>query len=167
MPSVLLTGETHVGKSTLIRRVLARHPEWRVGGFVTLCRGDGVYILPAEASARFFAPSNRVGRRQRPCFSAFPAVFDAVGAPLLQTAQGDLVLMDELGFMESDAPLFQQAVLDVLSSPVSVLGVVKPARTPFLDRVRACPNCAIFQVAPDNRDQLPDAVDACLSALMK
>lgn len=56
----------------------------------------------------------------------FPEVFDRVGKRLAEDTSGcHLILMDELGFMENEAELFQEAVIETLKSGVPVLGVVK------------------------------------------
>ena len=41
---ILLTGEVQVGKSTIIRKVTERHPDWKIGGFVTVKAPKGAQI---------------------------------------------------------------------------------------------------------------------------
>lgn len=69
------------------------------------------------------------------------------------------MLMDELGFMENEAELFQEAVIETLKSGVPVLGVVKKKSSPFLDRVRALAGVRIIEVTEENRDSLAAAVE--------
>ncbi len=166
----LLTGERQVGKTTIIRTLLARRPEWRLGGFMTDTRyhdenidpdaTGGVYIHPAwqRAEQRRFTRDNLVGiRGNMTWFTGVTEAFDSYGAQLLRdTEDCTVVLMDELGFMEREAMVFQEAVLRELERDSTVLGVVKPKETPFLDRVRGVPQTVVLEVNEDNRDEIPE-----------
>lgn len=121
---LLICGERGVGKSTLIRRLL-EHSTREVGGFVTK-------RLPVADENGFFSdlppiPHRRVRGERRnetanlvgTCDSRssirHPEVFDGLGAQLIKSApSGGIILMDELGFLENDARVFQSAVLCAL-----------------------------------------------------
>lgn len=51
--------------------------------------------------------------------------------------------MDELGFLENDAKVFQSAVLCALDGDTPVLAAVKPKDTPFLRAVRGHENAEL------------------------
>ena len=63
----------------------------------------------------------------------------------------DLILMDELGFLEADAPRFRASVLSVLTGPKPVLGVVRQG----LGAWRDAPLGEIWTVSESNRDAVP------------
>jgi nucleoside-triphosphatase THEP1 len=63
--------------------------------------------------------------------------------------------MDELGFIESAASAFQNAVFAVLDGSVPVLGVIRKGSTPFLEKVKAHGNVSVVEVDTANRDKLP------------
>lgn len=155
---LFLTGERQVGKSTLVDKILGRSG-LPAGGFRTLGANyaeDGssdVCIRGAGEDAGI----HRVARRGGPGggYTAFPDVFDRIGAELLCPGQACRILvMDELGFMEAEAHAFQRAVLDRLDGEIPVLGVIKPRATPFLDRVRAHPKVQVEEVTEANRNDL-------------
>lgn len=166
MTHLFLTGDIQVGKSTLLNRLLARHPDWRVGGFRTVTRyGDiknaigGVYLLPVNGAWERYDADNRIGIRWGSTsahpFDSFPNVFETVGVSLLECTDGyNVIWMDELGKMETHAPTFCRRVLDILDGPIPVWGVVKPLSTPLLDAVRNHPRTELVAVTPDNRDTL-------------
>lgn len=39
--NILLTGEIQTGKSTVIRKVTEKHPDWKIGGFITVKAPEG------------------------------------------------------------------------------------------------------------------------------
>lgn len=157
----LIVGERGVGKSTLINRVLSACG-CPVFGFETKKedslaeekRGSPVYIYEAWRE-RCRTPDNLVGWCNAHRFDASAAVFERF-APRLRrpVPQGGIVLLDELGFMESQAADFCAAVLELLDGSVPVIAAVKTKDTPFLQAVRAHPNAKCFYITEKNRDEL-------------
>lgn len=158
---IFLTGAKGVGKSTLVRRLLAEG-SWRLGGFFTVKHEGKVYLLqPGESPC----PDNFL-------FScgedAAPTRFDILGCEAL-SVPCDVILMDELGPHESDAPAFQAAVFRALNGDTPVLGVLQKADSPFLRQIAAHPQVQLVEVTADNREELaktvhlsrPDTVQSC------
>lgn len=150
---LFLTGQPQVGKSTLLRRYLAEK-NCRIGGFRTIW-GDSthtaLHLLPASGGV--CCTENCIAVRAGETLAARSEVFDRLGPALLRVPC-DLLVMDELGFLEKDAFGFQKAVLSALDGHVPVLGVIKPRRTPFLDAVRSHAYVRIIEVNEENRDLL-------------
>lgn len=174
MSAILITGNIQTGKSTLVFRVLQQHPEWRIGGFrtVSVPAADGwmtLHLLPGDPEIGVCSKKNQVGKRNpvAHCREAIPAAFDRLCEKVFDTADVDLLLMDELGGMEEDAEVFKHAVLQTLRGPVPVLGVIKPKDTPFLNDVRSCPGVELIRLDEQNRDKLVSEVEQKLAALMR
>ncbi len=142
--NIFLTGRIQVGKSTLINKILAKF--WGAfSGFRTLPYYDeynqlnGFYLetLPQSLMLKELP---FIGRRfEDNRWVGFPSVFEKLGTAILNEClimKPDLFVMDELGFFESDALQFQGKVLEVLDSPIPVLGVLKQADVPFLNNIR-------------------------------
>lgn len=158
---IFLTGRTQIGKSTLIRKYL------KAKGLIP-CGFATLWGSPAENGGRrlYMHPYGKIGenneenllaRFQPESTSAqrYPAVFDTLGTALLTPCEGaDLLIMDELGFLESDSPIFQSAVLSALDGPLPVFGVIKPHSKPFLDAVRSHPKVRVVEVTPETRDDI-------------
>ena len=166
---VLITGPRGVGKSTLVRRVLAEL-NTPVFGFETKkepaladpARGTPVYIYEAGAPRRR-TEENLVGYCENRRAAAVKESFDRWAARLrAPVPEGHLVLMDELGFLESSSPDFCAAVLERLDGNVPVLATVKDKNTPFLEAVRAHPRGKCFFITEENRDALFEEVLAFL-----
>lgn len=124
MVNVFLTGEIQVGKSTIINKFIKANSHLKIGGFKTISYYDNkVYIMGVNDSV--FKIDNCVGDKSTR--QGFFNKFDTLGVELLSDfTKYDLIIMDEIGFMESKASKFRQAIMDVLKSEVDVLGVVKP-----------------------------------------
>lgn len=161
---ILITGSVGVGKSTLIRRLLSCLDR-PVYGFETVRteRPDGwsFYMFPAllPAGKRVFSDRNLIGRRDERAVGR-AEVFDTLGVELIRAAKPDgILLMDELGFLESEATAFQNAVLEALHGTVPVIAVVKKRDgVAFLDAVRACPQTVLYTVTTKNRTFLADEI---------
>jgi nucleoside-triphosphatase THEP1 len=161
---ILLTGERGIGKSTIIHRycgMLGFVP----GGFLTLPRnpsedgGDSIYIMPyTRAGDSEDAWEVAVRRGNAAGVVAYPEVFDRKGVEILKKSKGAaLIVLDELGFMENKALLFQAEVLEILDGDTPVLGVVKSAMvkktdTAFLNAVRTHPAVKVIEVTAANRE---------------
>lgn len=173
MRPILIVGARDVGKTTLIRRLLSENSR-PVRGFYTEKRltdppgTHSTYLYPAWLSPeeRTIAPSNLVGRWDGQQMQPFPQVFDTLGVACLRDVPADaLVVMDELGFLESQAPRFTQAVLDTLNGPAQVIAAVKDRPdVPFLQAVLAHPQALVFRLTPDHRQSVFQQIRALLSS---
>ncbi|MGQ9477124.1 MAG: nucleoside-triphosphatase [Candidatus Bipolaricaulia bacterium] len=156
---ILLTGRVGVGKTTALNRTLALlgiEP----GGFRTerywlISEGLQGYRIVDLASGRAALIGKVLASgRVIPC----PQGFEEVGVEALQRAlerEFELIVMDELGFLELGAPRFQGEVFAALRSSKPVLGAIKPIHNPFLDAIRALPGLKVIEVQEESRDRLP------------
>ena len=152
---LLFCGPRGAGKSTLIRRLIPHNTA--VYGFETFFAENGtgrLYIRPPFVRNTPLTEENCVGRRgsQPGTATGFPPAFDRYGAALLRDIPaGATVVMDELGFLEGDAPVFLQQVETILTGPYHVLGAVKPLDLPHLRRFRTLPEVTVLTLTEDNR----------------
>lgn len=158
---LIIRGARGAGKSTLIHRLLELHLHEPLYGFLTqkeepneqgLCP---VYIHPANTASRVFTDSNLIGLCSQSSARAIPESFEGYGLSLLEKIpDGALIVMDELGFMESAAPKFCARVLELLNSRCRVIAAVKDRRSPFLEAVGQHPQAKIVNINPENRELL-------------
>lgn len=154
----LIVGPPGVGKSTLIQKLLQRLDR-PVYGFYTqkeLPEASGeasVYIHDPNRS-RTYTIGNRVGVCSDAGAKGFPDAFNRAAGLLRNIPKGSVIVMDELGVMESAAAEFCQAVLAVLDGDMPVIAAVKPKETPFLQKVCSHPQAHIYPINETNRDDL-------------
>lgn len=147
---LFLTGPKGVGKSTLIRGLLAEE-SGPLGGFFTVKHEGGVYLLPA-AQERAFTSENFLFRCGH---GGDPARFDDLGcAALADTAGCRLLVMDELGPHEAEAKQFQAAVFRTLDGALPVLGVLQQTESEFLERIARHSRVTVLTVSEENRNTL-------------
>lgn len=162
---ILICGDKHVGKSTIVTRLLEGCPVKKYG-FITKMLPAGpdgfhsIYIHPAweEISEWVFTDRNMIGTCDRKTHNIRLEAFNKIGADSILAAKHDgIIVMDELGFMESDAKVFTSAVLEALEGDIPVIATVK-SRTDveFLNKVRSSENATVYYITENNRDTLYD-----------
>lgn len=163
---IFLTGPVQVGKSTIIRKTLEAL-QITPGGFRSVSVADlpdgamSVYLIPAGEEAPSMTEWNRVGiRKLARGIVKFPESFERAGIAALQSAEGSrLILMDEVGRMESEAAQFSARMEALLDGSVPILGVVqKIADTPLTNAIRTHPNVRVLTVTKENREQMAQEV---------
>ena len=161
----LIVGDRGVGKSTLIRRVLAELNR-PVFGFETKkeeqledpLRGCPIYIYDA-GQPHVQAPENLIGYHKEAGAAAITAAFDRYAPRLLEIVpEGCVVELDEIGFLEAKSETFCRAVMRLLDGNAPVIAAVKNREIPFLEAVRSHQNARCFYITPENRDALYEEV---------
>lgn len=170
MRHIFITGAIGIGKSTLLSRILSLYPEKGIYGFYTKKEAvqpddkSRVYIHPAQETARHYSDSNCIAVCDSDGVHVKGMVFESAGISFLSDIPPkSLVVMDELGIFESEAPKFCSQVLRVLDSDCSVIGVVRDSDTPFLNAVRNHPEVALYRMADENKNVLSEMIAGYLA----
>ncbi len=155
--TLILTGSPGVGKTTLIRSVVAQLGD-AAGGFYTeeilgpggrkgfkLVTLDGQWGIMAHAD---FKSKSNVGR-----YGVAVDVIDQFGAKSILTAieQKPIVVVDEIGKMELFSSAFQSAVLKAVGSPKLVVATAMIDNHPWVMALKAFPGVTVWEVTKKNR----------------
>jgi len=156
--NIFLTGELRVGKSTVIKKTLEILKIPVIRGFQTRKiegRNTRIILYPLSATPVTGHTVAQWNSREK---MVFPEIFDEYGTEYL-SEKADLILMDELGYLETNAKLFQEAVRKTLDGPIPVLGVIRFGKsTEFLDSLRERTDILLITVTKENRSTLPEKI---------
>jgi nucleoside-triphosphatase len=86
---------------------------------------------------------------------------ESIGVPAIRNAteEAELIIIDEVGKMEVESPLFIDAVKDALDTDKPlILTLHKKSRNPLLQDIRRRDDVRILEVTPINRDLLPHKI---------
>ena len=175
MKHILICGERHVGKSTLVERLLAEI-NLPVYGVITKSmreRSDGyheIYIFRANDKERVLSEENHLADCDTVHRKVNLKLFETLGVQYLNEARDDgIIVMDELGFMEADAKKFTAKVLEILDGDIPVIATAKSTHpnVDFLNKVRTHPNVDLYMINEENRDELYEALLPIVKTLNK
>jgi len=157
---ILVTGLPGVGKTTLIRKVLAGlPPAFPVAGFFTGELREGGHRVGFEietldgrkgvlSHVRFQSPC-RVGR-----YGVDIGGFERLVLPILRAGEPDLYVIDEIGKMECFSGPFVQAMTALLDAGTPVFGSVALKGGGFIETVKARSDVTLVEVTVRTRDSL-------------
>lgn len=162
--TVLLTGRPGVGKTTLIKKLLATVPGLWGGFYTEELRGTGgrlgFEIITLDGQRAILAHADRRGPPRVGKYGVYVENVDAVAVPAVEraVAQADYVAIDEIGKMELLSDAFRAAVLLALQSPKSVVGTILWQSHPWADALRRMPGVSVMTVTQANRETLLDTI---------
>lgn len=165
--NIFLTGKKNTGKTTIIKKVVAEL-NLATGGFMVGRDQSGshwssFYLLPAsiyldnnrEKIKKLKEKGTFAWKDSKKRIKIESNVFDNYGTKLLnKDSKEDIIIMDELGRFELKAYNFQNKVIDLIKSNIPVLGVIKPEKNFFLDKVRRKLDQKPVLVTKENRKDI-------------
>lgn len=157
--NIFLTGDRGVGKSTIIRKVVEGVSHKQFCGFITFKGEDGIRIRDIVSGSEGF-----IGKFNDKKVLPYIESFETIGVNALKR-EGDIVIMDELGYLELEAYEFQLQVIKVLGSSIPVLGVLRNEKNIFLEKVGAISE--VVEVKLENRDALPEILLRKIKGLLE
>lgn len=161
MPTIyLLTGSPGSGKTTAIRQAVAGI-NIRAGGFYTeeIRNGNirkGFRIVTMDGQDAILAHVDITGPHRVSKYGVDINNLEKVGVSALRRAIGesDLIVVDEIGKMESFSPCFREAVLQAIDSGKKMLGTIMLNPHPFADHIKRHPSVRVIELSRSNYDQV-------------
>ena len=157
---LMIEGDHKSPRRMVLEKLISEMPAGIVmDGFQTVkeeVQDDGrepIYIYP-WAGIRERTRENLAGWCKDMNAEKYPDVFDRYSYYIDQVPADVIMVMDELGSMESAAPLFCNAVLDRLDMDTPVIGCIRDLKTDFLDAVRSHERVRCFHVTYENVDSI-------------
>lgn len=155
--NIFLYGDIGVGKTTIIRNFI-EHLNCSIGGFIEkhhLYNDRKEFSIISLYNGQVTEPIG-VSFFNNDKFKSFTEVFEREGVQILENSlrERQFIIMDELGFMESDAKKFQRAVYEALNSTKPVVGVIKTKNYEFLDGIKKRDDVILIEVKESNRNEV-------------
>ena len=168
-PTLLITGPPGIGKTTALVRVAellaSRSPvgfyteEVRVGG-----RRKGFRIVTLDGREGVLAHVDLRSRHRVGKYGVDVAGFEQLVCPVLEGAEGELVLIDEIGKMECFSHRFCEAVERLADGPVPLVATIAARGGGLIAAMKNRPDAQLFTLNRENRDALPATLAALIGA---
>ncbi len=159
--NLFITGRPGVGKTTLIRSVIAKLGRSCEGFYTREIRNQstgrvGFEIVTLDGKTALLAHiARRTTHRVGKYFVQIENI-DRIIVPCLEAAiaRAEVIVIDEIGKMELFSDRFQQVVLAALDAPGHVLGTIALADLPFIQAIKARPDVDIIELSRENYNQV-------------
>lgn len=158
----LLTGRPGVGKTTLLKEVVARLPQ-TCGGFYTeeiRAKGTrgGFRIVTLDGETGILASIHVRSPHRVSKYGVDVASLENVGVTALRkaTQECDVIVVDEIGKMELYSTDFRDAVMEAIESGKPVVGTILLGPHPWADQIKRHPRVQLLSLTQANRQQVRD-----------
>jgi nucleoside-triphosphatase len=157
---LLLTGQPGTGKTALIKQALAKTRAKGAGFYTEEIRTGGTRqgfrIATLDGQEVILAHVNIPSPHQVSKYKVDIGALERVGVFALRQAlaEGDLVVIDEIGKMELLSPRFKEVVTQAMNSGKKVLGTIMLNHHPFADEIKRHPQAEVLLVTRDNRSDV-------------
>lgn len=160
--NIFLTGAPSSGKTTVIKRVIAklqcpangfyteeeREGDRRVGFLMKTLDGKEEYLAHQDIESSF-----RIRR-----YGVSIENIENMAVPSIKPVNDAVIILDEIGKMECFSDLFKKTAVEALDSGNIVIGTITLGGGEFIQGIRDRDDIEIMEVTPDNRDALPDLI---------
>lgn len=155
MINLFLTGKIGVGKSTILQEVLDKL-NLSIGGYFTekiIQNSKKTFIVKSLYDGRdeyIIGEVDRGSGTKNIYKNSFSTGIVSILNKSLKNR--DVIVLDELGFMENNIYEFTSKVYELLDSDKIILGVLKAFDCEFLNNIRLRDDVRVIEITKENRD---------------
>ncbi len=167
--NIFLTGAPSSGKTTVIKKVIARLP----------CPANGFYTQEEKKDDRRigFLMKTLDGRQGWLAHQDITSDFhirrygvsieniETLAVPSIAPVGNQIIILDEIGKMECFSLKFRTAAISALDSDNIVIGTITLGRDDFILSIKVRKDIEIHEVTPKSRNTLPDFILQVISNL--
>lgn len=162
--NILITGLPNVGKTTLIDKIMDKL-QVKADGFITFekrknGKRTGFYIQDFSGNRMTMADVNFDSPFQVAKYGVDFEAFEKIGIPAMKSAREDtdIVIIDEIGTMETFSEKFCQELVTTFDSPKPLLATIKKRNSPFINNLKNRDDTTIFSINKGNRNQIIEPI---------
>jgi len=161
--NILLTGKPGVGKTTIIKKLIARLSS--AGGFYSeeireAGQRQGFKILTLDGKQGLLAHKDIKTSYRVNKYGVNIKDLEGIAGKSIENALKDegitVIIIDEIGRMELYSTRFQNVVIQALDSPKPVIGIIQNRASPFTDKIKSRKDVEIREVTRSNRNKLAE-----------
>ena len=170
---LLLTGTPGIGKTTVIRKVAAAIPTYRIGGFYTEeIREAGVrqgfHLITFNGQQAVIAHVDFDHHHRVSKYGVDVAAIDRFADSVLPVVEHiDVYLVDEIGKMECLSQHFVSRMRALLESNKPIIATVAKHGSGLIQEVKQRPDSELWELTRANRDALTGDAVRWLGALVR
>jgi len=166
---ILITGPPGVGKTTLVREIIAIKPDI-FSGFITEEMRDkigeriGFKVANLRGEERILASKDSDSPKRVGKYGVDVRSFEELVIPILESATKDkrILVIDEIGKMELISHRFRELVWEIFLSQVRVLATIKLSPDPFVDNLKRCHDAQLFNLRRSNYNEVKQKIISLL-----
>lgn len=156
---ILLTGVPGIGKSTIVKTVIASFAGPMKGTYAEEenIEGErvGFILHTLEGQSAYLAHQNMVSPYRVAKYGVNIDAIESLIIPAISPLNESVIVIDEIGFMQSYAPHFLDAVTTALDHAPCVLGTIPIGDTDRILKIKQRPDVQLIEVTHENRNALP------------
>jgi len=169
--NIFLTGAPSSGKTTVIKKVIARLPHPATGFYTEEQRVEGKRVgfvmKTIEGKSGYLAHQDIRSDFHIRRYGVSIENIETIAVPSITPGNRHIIVLDEIGKMECFSDLFKQAAIIALDSPNIVVGTITFGGDDFISRIKKRGDIEIHEVTEENRDSLPDMILELVAHLLK
>lgn len=160
--NIFLTGAPSSGKTTVIKKVVARLGLPAYGFYTEEERKDGrrtgFLMKTLDGRSGYLAHQDVKSGYHIRRYGVSIENIESIAAASIVPRGENIIILDEIGKMECFSVVFRKAALCALDSPNIVIGTITLGGDDFILSVKERPDIEITEVTPENRDTLPEII---------
>lgn len=169
--NIFLTGSPSSGKTTVIKKVIAKL-DYPANGFYTeeeRIEGKRVGFMMKTLDGRegYLAHQDIDSDFHIRRYGVSIDNIETIAVTSITPRNSSIVILDEIGKMECFSETFKETAIKVLDSPNIVLGTITFGGDEFIQGIKKRDDMEITEVTLDNRELLPDAILRKIARLLE
>lgn len=160
--NIFLTGAPSIGKTTVIKKVIAQLPAQANGFYTEEERIDGKRVgfmmHTLDGQSAYLAHKDIISEHAIRRYKVSIENIEKIAVPAIAPVANHFIILDEIGKMECFSPQFIQAAVRALDSNNTVIGTITLGGTPTIQEIKNRPDIEIIEVTLENRDSLPQTI---------
>ena len=169
--NIFLTGAPSSGKTTVIKKIIAKLDVLANGFYTEEERKDdrriGFLMKTLDGKTAYLAHQNIKSDFHVRRYGVSIENIESIAVPSIKPVDSNIIILDEIGKMECFSDVFKEAAMNALDSPNIVIGTITFGGDDFILKVKARKDIVIHEVTLENRDILPELICKKISNLQK